>query len=117
MEKIKITHPAPMEVPSLDEFEIDDIRTTLSDYKEECCDGTDWAEEPCTDKDIFRWTAEDHERHGRWSAETWGKFDNLPLSRLGEETGKLGEIVSAIMRTVPEPKIGHVYEVLDCMEA
>lgn len=116
MNRIRITRPAPMDVPALDEMRIDDIRTTLSNYKEECCDGTDWAEEPCIDKDIFRWTLEDHEKHDRWSAETWEKFDNLPIGRLAGETGELGEIIAVIRENVKDPKIGHIYEVLEALE-
>ena len=117
MKNITISNSINISVPDLDEFEIDDIRTTLANFKEECCDGNDWEEEPCLDKEISEWTAEDHERHSNWSMTTWGKFDELPLDRLSEQTGNLGDLICAIKKNVTDPKIGHLYDALNALES
>lgn len=114
MKQITITKPAEMDVTALTQYEIDEIRTALSNFKEEC-DGNDWEEEPGVDKED--WTEEDQEVHDRWSQRTWELFDDLPIDRLDEE-GKLGELIEEIKKAVhpAAAKIGHIYEALQSME-
>ena len=102
-----------MNIPILTEDDIDEIRTALSNFKEECCDGNDWDAEPGIDKDITDWTEEDQRIHDEWLCNTWTRFDELPISRLGEESGKFGEIIQAIKKA---EKIGHIYEIFDDLE-
>ena len=51
-----------------------------------------------------------------WTADTWTKFDDLPIDCLGEQTGRLGEVIAILFKNVKCPTIGHIYEVLGAIE-
>ena len=108
---LTIRYPVSMEVPELDKYEIEEIRTTLSQTKEEVFDGVLWEEDPGFPTDAVSW-----EKCSQWTADTWSKFDTLPIDCLGEQTGKLGEIVAVIVNTIEQTTIGHIYEVLGAIE-
>ena len=82
--RIKIVSiPVTMEVPELDKYEIEEIRTALSQTKEEDLDGVLWEEDPGFPTDAVSW-----EKCSQWTADTWTKFDDLPIDCLGEQTGR-----------------------------
>ena len=108
---LTIKYPVLMNVPKLNQYEIEEMRTTLSQTKEEVFDGVLWEEEPDFLTDAVSW-----EKCSQWTADTWTKFDDLPIDCLGEQTCKLGEIVAVIVNTIEQPTIGHIYEVLGAIE-
>ena len=111
--RIKIvSYPVPMEVPQLDEDEIEEIRSALSQTKEECFDGFIWEEEPCFPTDDVSL-----EKCSQWTDDTWSKFDTLPIDCLGEQTGRLEEIIALLSKTIMSPTVGHIYEVLSAIES
>ena len=110
--RIKIVSiPVTMEVPELDKYEIEEIRTALSQTKEEDLDGVLWEEDPGFPTDAVSW-----EKCSQWTADTWTKFDDLPIDCLGEQTGRLGEVIAILFKNVKCPTIGHIYEVLGAIE-
>ena len=104
------------DLPELTEDEIEDIRTLLSQTKEECFDGIRWPSEPCIDKDISEWSYEDHEKHSAWSAETWDKFDSLDLEELGQQDGTLAQVIACVGSRKREAKVGDIYDILSQIE-
>lgn len=90
---------------------IDDVRTALSQAKEECFDGTRWDAEPCIDKEITDWTEEDHRTHSDWSARTWDMFDALPVSEVKDVLADFPWLTYDERETV-----GNIYEMLSRLE-
>ena len=103
-------------LPVLSEDEIEDIRTLLSQAKEECFDGVRWEEEPLLDKDMRQWTDEDHRRHSQWSAESWNRFDDLAIEELGEQDGALRQLIACIGQRKNGAKISDIYDMLSQIE-
>ena len=108
---LTIRYPVSMEVPKLDKYEIEEIRTALSQTKENDFDGVLWEKEPDDPNDDVSWV-----KCSQWAADTWTEFDNLPIDCLGEQTGKLGEVIATISASIKCPTIGQIYEVLGAIE-
>ena len=109
---LTIRYPVLMNVPELNEYEIEEIRTALSQTKENDFDGVLWEKEPDFPSDAVSW-----EKCSQWTADTWSKFDTLPIDCLGEQTGRLEEIIALLSKTIMSPTVGHIYEVLSAIES
>lgn len=94
--RIKIVSiPVTMEVPELDKYEIEEIRTALSQTKEEDLDGVLWEEDPGFPTDAVSW-----EKCSRRSARVMDVCLLLDLGLKAAFEFK-GEVVA-----VPEIKVG-----------
>ena len=80
---------------------LDDIETELAQFKESCCDGVLWDEEPLVVNVVA---------HADWSSETWEKFDNLPVSHVSMIISKYGFLKERIGR---DSKIADIYDYLN----
>ena len=108
---LTIRYPVLMNVPELNEYEIEEIRTALSQTKENDFDGVLWEKEPDFPSDAVSW-----EKCSQWTTDTWTKFDDLPIDNLGDQTGKLGEVIAIISASIKCPTIGQIYEVIGAIE-
>lgn len=101
-------------IPDMTQDEIDDIRTVLSQTKEECFDGAEgyWEEEPEFDaNDIYA-----QDQHRRWSEESWTKYDELSIEVLGIQEGKLQQLILYLKENKADAKVGDIYDILSEIE-
>lgn len=102
------------DLPELTEDEIENIRTILSQTKEECFDGAEgyWEEEPEFDaNDIYA-----QDQHRRWSEESWTKYDELSIEVLGIQEGKLQQLILYLKENKADAKVGDIYDILSEIE-
>ena len=83
----------------------DDVRTELARYKESCCDGRMWVSAPKTD-----------EAYSNWSAITWSKFDQLPVSNVADIIKNIGCLNHLLTKDYEGSQISDIYQILDDIE-